>query len=273
MREKGESILATRILVCVLITILAAFGACAQASTFELTDFLGPNSSVNVNPDTQAGVYQWLVDGQNQMTQNSYWYRIGSTGPASPISSISSITTIPGMDFETEVLYSASAFDFDITYSLMGADPGSGTSDLSQTMVITNKTASPLALHLFEYVNMDLNGTALGDSATMDTTSALVQTGETKQGLLTVNPIPNAWELGAPSTLLSKLNSSSPFALANNASYSGDVACIFQWDMSIAANGGSLSMSQDNGILPEPTSAVALVSMLGLLPLIRRKRR
>lgn len=270
--------MSTRVFLFILVGALVAT-ACAQvtADPVVLTDYLGPNSTVIIDPYSQAGVYNWLIDGTNHMAQNAYWFRIGGAGVASPISSIGPVTIDQSLDMQATVLYSGATFDFEVTYALMGSDAGSGTSDLAQTVVLTNKTGSPLDLHVFEYVNMDLNGTAAGETATLNSPGVVTQTEGATQGQLTANNTPSFWEIGDASTLFNKLNASSFSNLANTASpYNGDAAFAFQWDLSMGAN-GSTSISQDNlvqgGVVPEPSSVMVLVGALGLLPLRRRSRR
>ena len=49
----------------------------ADAVTFTLTDL---NSSAQINDASQNGMFNWTVNGVNQLAQQWFWYRTGSTG-------------------------------------------------------------------------------------------------------------------------------------------------------------------------------------------------
>ena len=262
--------LSKTVFVGILIVMLATLGSLAHADApITLTDIMGPNTVVNIDPYTQAGIYEWLVDGTNHMRQNSYWFSVGS-GPITPISSLGSITVTPIMDMMCSVLYSGSLFDMEISYMLMGAPLGSGQSDIAQIVSINNKTGSVLDFSLYEFVNLDLNGKSLGQSGTLPNSSTLSQTEGTTESQWSAIEIPSIIEVGDAATLLAKLNNSTPFVA--NSNYEGDVAAVFQWNMAL---GDSAMMSQDNalfnGAVPEPASMTVFAALFGLVPLMRRR--
>ncbi len=269
--------LKTRVFLGVLAGLLA-MAVCASASTspITLTDYFGTNSVVRIDPYTQAGVYDWLVDGSDQITQNSYWFRIGDSGPASPISSIGSVSVNHTIDSAATVIYSGSTFDLQITYTLIGADPGSGTSDLAQTVLLKNKTGSKLDLHLFEYANLDLSGTASGDSAAHTSATHITQQDGKTTSELGVQVLPNHWEIASDGGIINRMTSATFRNLSDSSSpASGNVDFAYQWDLSLARY-SSLSISQDDllagAAVPEPGSIVVLAGGIGLLPLLRRRR-
>lgn len=258
------------IFVTTLIVILIAFGSLAYAAVpITLTDFLGPNSVVNIDPSSQAGVYEWLVDGVNHINQNSYWFRIGN-GDITPITALGAPTIMPMLDMMCDVLYSGDLFDVQISYMLMGAAENSGQSDIAQIVSITNKSEDIIDLHLYEYLNLDLNGMSSGQTGDMND-STFTQTLGTTESMLSLLTIPDLIEVGDAATLLGKLGSNGTFV--DNAHYEGDVACVFQWDVLLNE---SWMMSQDNALfggaaVPEHSTLVALAGMIGLVPLIRRR--
>ena len=263
--------LSKTVFVGILIVMLAALGSIAQADApITLTDFMGPNSVVNIDPYTQAGVFEWIVDGTNHMKQNSYWFSIGD-GPITPISSLPNITITPMMDMMCNVLYSGSLFNLEISYMLMGAVLGSGQSDLAQIVSIVSNSETDLDFHLYEFVNLDLNGKSAGQSGNLTTSSTLSQTYGSTESELSVNDIPVLVEVGDSATLLAKLNNGAP--LVANSNYDGDVACVFQWNIVLSE---SAMLSQDNvllnGAVPEPASMTVFTALFGLVPLMRRRR-
>ncbi|MGI6295598.1 MAG: hypothetical protein ACOX3G_05870 [Armatimonadota bacterium] len=258
------------IFVTTLIVILVAFCSLAYAAVpITLTDFLGPNSVVNIDAYTQAGVYEWLVDGVNHINQNSYWFRIGD-GDITPITALGTPTIIPTLDMMCDVLYSGDMLDVQISYMLMGAAEGSGQSDIGQIVSITNKSGEILDLHWYEYLNLDLNGISSGQTGDLSD-STLTQTLGATQSMLSLLTVPDLVEVGDAATLLGKLNSNGTFV--DNAYYEGDVAGVFQWNVLLD---DSWMMSQDNALfggaaVPEPSSLLALAGFAGLVPLMRRR--
>ena len=254
-----------------LALLLVTASIAVNAEPITLTDAFGPNSTVNIDATTQAGVYEWFVDGVNHMNQNSYWFSIGN-GPITPLTALGAPTINPVLDMMCEVLYSGKLFDAKISYMLMGADAGSGQSDLAQILSITNNSASALDLRFYEYINLNLNGVAGGQVGTLDTSSTFTQTFGSTESMLSFIEIPNLIEIGDATTLLAKLNGNG-ILVANN-HYEGDVACVAQWNVYLQ---DSWMMSQDNALfadptLPEPASIFALAGMIGLLPLMRRRK-
>ncbi len=267
--ERIEDVSKT-IFVTTLIVILVAFCSLAYAAVpITLTDFLGPNSVVNIDAYTQAGVYEWLVDGVNHINQNSYWFRIGD-GDITPITALGTPTIIPTLDMMCDVLYSGDMLDVQISYMLMGAAEGSGQSDIGQIVSITNKSGEILDLHWYEYLNLDLNGISSGQTGDLSD-STLTQTLGATQSMLSLLTVPDLVEVGDAATLLGKLNSNGTFV--DNAYYEGDVAGVFQWNVLLD---DSWMMSQDNALfggaaVPEPSSLLALAGFAGLVPLMRRR--
>jgi len=46
------------------------------------------NTTVTIDPVNGAGVYSWLVNGVEQLFQQWFWYRVGSTGGESPLETL-----------------------------------------------------------------------------------------------------------------------------------------------------------------------------------------
>ncbi len=255
-----------------------ATGVCAYGTSLvTLTDLGFPNSSVTIDPYSQAGMLNWVVETYDQMATSSYWYRIGSTGVAAPISSIGTADVSQLTPGDATIIYSSALFDLQVDYTLWGGMVGSGMSDVSETVKITNKTGTALNFYLFEFVNMDLNGTAAGETATLTNSSTVVQSDGATEGQLSVNTIPNCWEIGDAATLQNKISSVSGLSLSNATSpFTGDAAFAFQWGFSVAGN-GSVSMSQDKLMMgaqvPEPSCLAMFTSLFGIVPILRRRHR
>ena len=74
-----------RVKIILLALALLLTGGYSAKADVVLTDF---NSTVVIDPTSQAGMYTWTVDGVDQMWQQWFWYRIGSAGPEQSIDTL-----------------------------------------------------------------------------------------------------------------------------------------------------------------------------------------
>jgi hypothetical protein len=235
-----------------------------SAQIITLTD---QNSIAQVNAATQAGMFNWLVDGQDQLAQQWFWYRVGPTSAESAINTISApVVTTPNARSLT-LLYANSTLSVQVDYLLTGGAAGSGQSDISESIRITNSTQSPLDFHFFQYSDFDLSGS---DSVQLklgpNQYFLADQTGGSGTLAETVNtPAANHGEAGLFPATLNKLNDGIPTTLNDVTSAGpGDATWALEWDVTIAAN-SSFLISKDKrlAVVPEP-STWALIS-LGLI--------
>ena len=233
------------------------------------------NSSVTVDPLSQAGMNNWTVDGVNQMYQQWFWYRIGATGPESAINTISAPTVATAAGRQIETMYSNATLSVDVLYSLTGGTAGSHTSDVAETIAIVNNSASAFTIHFFQYSDFDLNGTLGGQTATFVSPNAFQQTGPAGGAVMTetvTTPAPSTHEANTYANTLNSLNDANPTTLTGANSATGDATWAFGWDQTIAA-GGTFIISKDKNIraaVPEPASMMMLG---GVMLLISRKLR
>jgi hypothetical protein len=253
--------------------------AALPASTYSLSDL---NSSVLIDP-ASYGVSNWLIEGQNQINQNWYWYRIGNTGEEQSIGSIGAPTVSQASSNTLSVTYENGAFSLNIFYLLLGGDAGSGTADLAQTVTISNKTQSALNFHLFDYTDFDLGGTAYDDTAEIVTPQSISQTDGPVSALVSFNSIPGptAWQIDSAPWVYYALNDDDMATTLSKTTspLEGDVEFAFQWDFNIGA-GMTQMVSKDKLIqgiapVPEPGSFAALAAgLVGCITgAVRRKRR
>jgi len=238
------------------------------------------NSVAQVNLGSQAGMFNWTADGQNQLVQQWFWYRVGNNPEAS-------INTIGGLTFSTpdarslNSTYDNGSYAVTISYLLTGFSPGSGVSDIAETISILNRTGAPLEFHFFQYSDFDLGGAGndtiqLGknlrgqynEASQSDPAVALTET--------VVTPGANHGEAAFFNTTLAKLNNGVADNLNDNVGPvgPGDVTWALQWDFSIAP-GSSVGISKDKYLhilaIPEP-SALALLAVGGAALILRRRR-
>jgi len=259
--------------------LLLMFGlGSAWATTVTLTD---GNSSFAVSLDTQAGAFQWLMDGTNQLYQEWFWYRIGNGAQQS----IDSLPLISYSNLDPALLratYAGNGLQVSVQYTLLGGSPGSGASDVSEQISVLNTSGSPLDLHFYMYSDFDLGGTPGGDSVHLvgSTPNGAIQV-DGATGVLSdtvVAPTPQGWEANYYPVTLNALNSGGPIVLNGALSAGpGDVTWALEWDKVLGA-GGTLIISADKNIateaVPEPASLLLVGGgFLGLAGLGRRFRK
>jgi hypothetical protein len=231
-------------------------------------------------------MFNWSIQNSpstsvDQLTQQWFWYRVGSSGPESAINTISAptITTPNASTLYTSYTDSLGRFNLSVKYSLVGGATLSGTSDITEQITINNTSGAPLPFHFYQYSDFDMGGTAEGDSVTLSKNGLTSRFNQSDQadGANIVETVitPNAdhGEAGFFPVLLNKLNDGSPTTLNDSLTAGpGDVDWGFEWDP-IIPTGGSYIISKDKHIdipvVPEPSLAVMLPGMFAFL--LRRR--
>jgi len=234
------------------------------------------------------GISGWYVDGIAHLYQQWCWYRVGPTGPEAPLADGGDLTLtyVYGTSNFLDLVYTenSNAFEIEITFLLAGGLPGSGSSDISETVTINNLTLEPLDMHFFQYSDFDLGGSVEDSSAEIDDPGDLrhaFQLGECVElealviAESTVDPSADYAEVAYFSTTLDKLNDGDADDLSNDLEPigPGDLTWAFQWDVVIPA-GGTWGFSAEKQIrVPEPATLALLGLGLGVLGMSRRRAR
>jgi hypothetical protein len=245
-----------------------ALAGSAAAQVVDLANG-GSLASINAGPNGLSGLTDWRVaNGDNQVVQQAYAYRVGN-GLVNVVNTISApAISQPTADLATIGYTSAAdAYDISFRYLLTGS---ASSSDLAEVVTLTNNGQSTLTYTLFEYDLFTLGGLP-GGTATLQNTSTIHQSRAGIEVTVGATRIPDRYMISdSTSVVLSIFNGQ----LTNTQpSFSGnDVAFAFQWDVTLAA-GQSWQMSKNKILaVPEPTTLLALASIVASAALRRRKR-
>ena len=263
---------------------LGFLNATTVAGTLTLLD---QNSSVTIDPYGQDGVNSWMVDGQNQLSQQWFWYRTGETGAASPIDTLGNamVSGTNANTYAATLSYSSTNIGLSIQtkFGLTGVPSPGGQSNLTETITITNTSPGAQTIDFFQYSNFVLQGGSDGNTITFPDVNDVQQSnGVSSLSETTVNPSSTYYEANSPSNLLGEITGAGFGHLANLTTgpvqspfQAADVAWAYEWDLSIPA-GQSRIISKDLQleVVPEPSTLALLLSAgLGLIGWAWRRRR
>jgi len=268
--------------VLALLSGLSALTCAVQTQGQTLNNL---NSTVNINPITQSGMNSWTINGQQEMTQQWFWYSVGSTAPASiDTLALTGDTLSGGSAGQLQYASLANNFTVSINYTLSGTAPGTYVSDVGEQISIQNNNASPLTMEFYKYTDFDLQA-GQGGLNTVEMSQNLFtglwndayqfsahMTAASEIGVVPGSTLAEAALL--PQTLSELNNGSTPVVLNDNAvAGPGAVTSAFQWDLTIPGLGTAV-MSTDDIVqsVPEP-SVFGLITAGGLALSAWQRRR
>lgn len=262
------------VLSLVSVALMLVLGVCPMFADITLTS---GNSTAFIQTGSSSGMSNWTVDNVNQLFQQWFWVREGSRGGETALNDISAVTAAQYAPGIANLTYANASYSVSVTYTLTGGAAGTHTSDIAESINITNKTTSVLDFHFFQYSDFDLNGVTTDQTATMVNANTVQQSsGGLIMNETVATPAPTHHEMGLYPTTLTSLGDANPTTLNDaNSAGPGDATWAFQWDASIAGN-GSLIISKDkrlSSVVPEPASILGLGTVLFLIGAkLRRKR-
>jgi len=252
----------------------------AQGQIFTLSD---NNATADVDVGSASGMYNWSVQGQEQLFQQWFWYRVGNSGPEAPINTISPALAVANTGTRgLSTTYSQAQFSVRVEYLLTGGLFGGTKSTIAETITINNSSLSTLDFHFFQYSDFDLGGSASGDSVVIGKNlfTGLYNTANQFHPLVTfqesvISPGANHAEVGIYPSTVNKLNDLDADTLNDITSLTGpgDVDWAFQWDFSIAPGESTIiNKSKHVELIPEPTSMALLLSAAAFFTMRRIRR-
>ena len=136
---------------CVCVVVLSV----AKADLIIIDD----NSTITIDPNSQAGMHSWVVDGQDQLNQQWLWYRTAGMTKEESIDTLTlamAATSDPDFDNVDELAFlrytKPGVFKIELYLLLNGGAVGSQVSDLAESIEITNlSTSDVLKLSFFQY--------------------------------------------------------------------------------------------------------------------------
>jgi len=260
--------------------------------TAQIINMNDNGSQASVNLGSQAGMYNWSVNGQNQLIQQWFWYQTDG-GVALSIDTLGTpiVNTSNGSDGINVLTanYENSQLLLTTQYVLSGNGVGSGTADMYESISIQNISASALNLNFYEYNHFNINGIfftsgnnsvqLFGSEGNGGAPFSAVRQAEGYPMIeeAIIKPFANYGEAAIAGQTLNELNTVPGLVLNDNAlAGPGDVTWAFQWVQNDLAPGQVLDVFRDYALsyepIPEP-SAVALIALgLGAWGMTRRRQ-
>ncbi len=265
---------------CVAAFALVASAGLAVAAPVDIFD---GNSRARFDP-TNANQILWEVDGVSQLFNQRFYYRGVGMNDEVPVDSLFLVGSIatdtnPFSDPRPDTFASlyrdaVRSLDFEFSFKLRGGTPGSGTSDLAETIRITNTGTAPTTLSFFQYVDFDLAGTAGGDAGEIlngRVARQWEQFGVAYIAETVVAPAPDFFQMGNFPSIVNLFGNGVIDNLNNTAGpVFGDVTWSFQWDITINP-GQTFIISKDKLIFIPTPGAFAALGLGGLLAARRRR--
>jgi len=271
----------------------AALTLVAQAGLAQDVTLSDGNSVATVNlagGTGDSGMNSWAINGQNQLQQQWFWFRVGSDPSGQHrLDSLGTPTVNTLSGNSVDATYHGTGFDVNIVYVLNGGQTGGNdwNSDIIESISIKNNTAADLNFHFFQYSDFRL-GNTVGNSTVQIYqdggffSKATVLKGGNQLSETIDNPLADHAEAGVTSDFpntLDELNSGSPITLNDNLSAGPDASAdgtwALEWDPTIGA-GDSSDILKDKRLsvapVPEPTSLALFSLGLGAF-ILRRSRR
>ena len=264
----------------VAIAVLIALSAATHASAVPVTLTHG-SATVEIDPDTSDGVYEWTIMDVSHLAQQWFWIRTDLPGLYDDreysIDEISAPSVEQPTDNIVKLTYDDNSILVEVTYILVSG-PGLYTADMAEVISVTNNTDEEIEVDFFQYSDFDLGGTVADGSVTITGGNTATQF-DVEAGFALSETVvgrnPDLSEVGTFATTLGKLEDADIDDLDGSTHLDGpaDLTWAFQWQGRAIVPGEALVIGKDKLIeaIPEPSAAFVLAA--GLAGLASRKRR
>ena len=267
--------------VALAVAVVFAAAPAARGALIALTD---GTSTVGINPESSMGVYEWNIGSNTYLNQQWFWFRNDLDDyddheySIDELSAPVVINPIPNLAI-VNYTDSQNRFGIQVTYLLTGGT-GTETSDLAETIRITNLSDDPMTFTFFQYSDFDLAGDPDDHKVAVTGGNTVIQSdyGTTVKLLETVvTGAPDLCETGIGPATLAKLTDLLVDDLDGSAVQNGpaNLTWAFQWDDQTIAPGEDFIISKDKLLttatvpVPEPAG----LGLIGIALLGWRKRR
>jgi hypothetical protein len=196
------------------------------------------NSVVQIDPNSQNGIFAWKVDGTDQLSQQWFWLR---QDPSNAQVSFDQLGTPLGLTWTSAnatINYLPKGLNVTLSFTLNGGVADSHASTLEETISIQNTTNSSVGLHVYDYADFDLGGQSDGDTVSFPTTNMVMQQGK---GMIATQSVqgqtPNFWEASWYALALDTIENATPAILSDQITPNepGDQTFAYQWDVNLGA--------------------------------------
>lgn len=262
-----------------LIAVVSCSGIASSALAGGPFTIADGNTSATFDP--AAGQVNWLIDGQNQLFTQEFYFRRSTDSQeyrvdATNLNNVGNFVqdTNPFSDNRADAFGSlftdGAGLEFETLFTIRGNANGSASADLAEQITIRNTSNSAITLSFFQFVDFDLGGDAFDDFGQIVGGNTAQQSDNDFILAETVaTPQPVAFQMDSSFALGSLLGDSAIDNLNGNAAFAGDVAWAFQWDITLTA-GDSFLISKNKSIVPTPGS-IAVLALGGLVSARRRR--
>lgn len=267
-------------LAVVLAGIIVSFSVPVSAGLVRLTD---GSSTMELDPASSAGVFNWQIGGVSHLSQQWFWFRTDLDGLNTCEYSIDELDDTPDI-FQhpawpniARITYSDDRLEIEVTYILVGG-AGLWSSDLAEVISITNLTGQTITVNFFQFSDFDLGGDGEDDLVEIVGGNTCFQSDSGSQVTLAetiVSRSPELSEVATGTQTLAKLQDGGIDDLDGTSVGigPGDLTWSFQWKNRAIASGHSLLIGKDKLLVSRPVSEPGALGVAVIAILAARRRR
>lgn len=233
-------------LACVCTAAILLTAVPSHAAVINLAN---QNSFLQINDTSSAGQLNWFVDGTNNLAQQWFWISVNGAAPVA-VNTVGAPVITNQTANSVMITYANSLVEVDLTFTLLGQNPGTLGADLAVQAGVTNLTGATATVNLFEFANFDLNNSAAGDTVGFPSATQITQT----KGMTTIteDTVISAFQghegdtsgtvLGAVTT-----NTLNGLPAIGGSVSPADAAWAARWDRTLTT-GAAFTVSKDENI-------------------------